>query len=379
MVTPYFSNIREALLKAFVDAHKSIDIAVAWFTNEQIFDVLLQKIAEGLRVRIVLINDDINHCGGLCFQSFIDKGGLLFFGKPGYFMHNKYCIIDESSVYTGSYNYTYFAEHTNFENIVCIADEDSAVNDYINNYEHILKVSDEAKDIDIFLKEHPYAINTHSTTQMRNRDLYQKANELFEQKDQVRAEEVLKSITPPYKMESFVIRDVLYKQWQPGYCVRQIRVTNSSVEMDFEIDAYSPSIFLYGPGLNKTWHIKSSSGVVFASSITDVKLDGSTLIEKLELNTSYRYSEVDAHPFTVRSDWGKTLEGKWALEERRIKPSSTKTLSCTVVFPKGEYINEIIDVFEGDDNDIANNDYWHFLKVNLLLNREEADSPDSLD
>ena len=73
------------------------------------------------------------------------------------------------------------------------------------------------------------------------------------------------------------------------------------------------------------------------------------------------------------------MEGKWALEERRIKPSSTKTLSCTVVFPKGEYINEIIDVFEGDDNDIANNDYWHFLKVNLLLNREEADSPDSLD
>ena len=169
MVTPYFSSIRQTLVNAMTHATESIDIAVAWFTNEELFEVLLRKLGDGIRVRLVLINDDINHGGGLDFQRFINLGGLLYFGKTGYFMHNKYCIVDGKSVFTGSYNYTYFAEHSNFENIVCIADEVPAVADYIKNFEQILSVSDEATNVEAFLKEHPYAVNTHATRQMRCR------------------------------------------------------------------------------------------------------------------------------------------------------------------------------------------------------------------
>lgn len=370
MVTPYFSSIRQTLVNAMTHATESIDIAVAWFTNEELFEVLLRKLGDGIRVRLVLINDDINHGGGLDFQRFIDMGGLLYFGKTGYFMHNKYCIVDGKSVFTGSYNYTYFAEHTNFENIVCIADEVSAVTDYIKNFERILGVSDEATDLDVFLKEHPFAVNTHATRQMRNRDLYQKANEFYEQNDTARAEEAIKGMIPSEEMKSFVIRDVLYKQWQPGYCIRQVTVSDSSVKIDIEVDAYSPAIFLYGPGLDKTWHIKSSSGIVFASAVTDVKLNGSTLLDRLETNTSYRYSEADYRPFNVRGDWGKTMDGRWAITESRTKPKNARALSCTITFPKGDYINEIIDLYEGNDEDIHEKAYWHFLGVNLTLNRE---------
>lgn len=370
MVTPYFSSIRQTLVNALGQATESIDIAVAWFTNEQLFDTVASSLDKGVKVRMVLINDDINHCGGLDFQKFIDKGGRLFFGKTGYFMHNKYCIIDGKTVYTGSYNYTYFAEHSNFENIVCISGEEPAVSQYVKNYEHILSISDEATNVEAFLKEHPFAVNTHSTRQMRNRDLYQKANEFYELKDQVRAEEVIKSITPPENMESFVIKDVLYKQWQPGYCIRQITVDDSCVKMDIEVDANFPSIFLFGPNLDKTWHIKTSSCVVAASAITDIKLDGVNLLDRLDVNTAYRYSEDDCHPFNVRSDFGKTQEGKWAIDERRIKPKGTKSLSCTVSFPKGEYINETVDVLEGNENDKADKGFWHFLRVNMALNRE---------
>lgn len=352
-------------------ATESIDIAVAWFTNEELFEVLLKKMGDGIRVRLVLINDDINHCGGLDFQRFIDKGGRLYFGKAGYFMHNKYCIVDGKSVYTGSYNYTYFAEHSNFENIVRIADEDSAVTSFVKNYEFILGVSDEATNLDEFLKEHPYAVNTHATRQMRNRDLYQKVNELFDKEDKVRAEDVLKSMTPSAEdMDSFVIRDVLYKQWQPGYCIRQITVTDSSVKIDIAVDACSDSIFLYGPGLDKTWHIKSSSGTVIASAVTDVRLDRSNLLDRLETDTAYRYSDVDAATFSVASDWGKTLDGKPAIKERRIKQQGFRTLYCSLTFPRGDYINEIVDVYEGNDNDTTDQNYWHFLRVNMLLNRE---------
>ena len=245
--------------------------------------------------------------------------------------------------------------------------------DFIKNYECILSVSDEATNLDVFLKEHPYAVDTHATRQMRNRDLYQKANEFYEQKDRVRAEEAIKSIITSEEMETFVIKDVLYKQWQPGYCIRQITVTDSSVMIDIEVDAHPPSIFLYGPGLDKTWHIKSSSGVVFASAFTIVRLNGSNLLDRLETNTSYRYSEADHSPFNVRRDWGKTMDGKWAITESRIKPKNARALSCTITFPKGDYINEIFDLFEGTDEDILEKACWHFLRVNLLLNREAPD------
>lgn len=39
-------------------------------------------------------------------------------------MHNKYCVIDNSVVITGSYNWTYYAENRNQENIVISSDED---------------------------------------------------------------------------------------------------------------------------------------------------------------------------------------------------------------------------------------------------------------
>ena len=371
MVTPYFSSIRETLVNALNQATESIDIAVAWFTNEQLFDTLASRLDNGVRVRMVLINDDINHCSGLDFQGFIDKGGKLFFGKTGYFMHNKYCIIDGKTVYTGSYNYTYFAEHSNFENIVCISGEEPAVSEYVKNYEHILSVSDEVTNVEAFLKAHPYAVNTHATRQMRNRDLYQKANEFYDQKEQVRAEAVIRSMTHlAEEMDSFVIRDVLYKQWQPRYCIRQIVVTNSEVIISIEVDASADGLFLYGPALNKTWHIKSSTGIVSASSITDVKLDGSSLLDKLEANTTYRYEKAGTSFLIPSSDWGRTLDGSPLIKDVQTKPDNGRNLTCSISFPKGDYINEIVDVYEGNALNINDKDYWHFLRVNMLLNRE---------
>ena len=371
MVTPFFSSIREILINALSNATESIDIAVAWFTNEQLFDTLSSRLDSGVKVRMVLINDDINHSGGLDFQKFIDKGGKLFFGKTGYFMHNKYCIIDRKAVYTGSYNYTYFAEHSNFENIVCISDEEPAVSKYIKNYEYILKESDDATDIEAFLKVHPYVINTHATRRMLNRDLYQKANELYEQNNLVRAEEVIKRITPVEKMESFVIRDVLYKQWRPSYCIHQITVTDSSVELYVEVESNSPSIHLYGPGLDKTWHIKTSSSIVSASAITDVTFNESKLLERLDANTTYKFFAADTDPYdTAAADRGKTTDGRASIMYYCIKPQNAKSLSCRITFPKGNYINEIVDVYEGNSNDKNKINYFHFLRVNMLLNRE---------
>lgn len=376
MVTPYFSSIRKTLVYAMLHAEESIDIAVAWFTNEDIFDAVVAQLNHGIRVRLVLINDDINHCGGLDFQCFINKGGRLYFGKTGYFMHNKYCIIDGKSVYTGSYNYTYFAEHSNFENIVRITDEMSAVSDFIKNYELILSVSDSVTNIEEYLKEHPYAVNTHATRQVSNRDLYQKANEFFERHDTVRAEEVMtKIVAPTEKQDSFIIRDVLYQQWQPGYCIRRITVTSSEVIFSVETaiarrPGFIPYVLLHGIGLDKTWHLETKGAIIYASAIKNVRFDGVLSLDAVARDVTYCCLEPGNRISVLNSTLGKTSSGKCAEMYTLFMPTNAKMLSCDLVFPKGDYINGTINLYEGDMSDQVRIEYWHFLRVNMLLNRE---------
>ena len=371
MVTPYFSSIRQTLVNALCQATESIDIAVAWFTNEQLFDTVMNGLDKGVKVRMVLINDDINQCGGLDFQKFIDKGGRLFFGKTGYFMHNKYCIIDGRTVYTGSYNYTYFAEHSNFENIVCINDDEPAVTGYIKNYEHILSVSDEATNVEAFLKVHPFAVNTHATRQMRNRDLYQKANEYYEKDDARRGDEIIKSIMPnsTQNPDEFVIRDVLYKQWRPDLCIQRIEVSPASVVFDVSV-GFETDFFVYGPGLDRTWHIKTATGTVYAAEVSPIKSElGSPSFVSLEANTIYQFSK-DPRPMAHFLNQARTRDGGPLLRKICPPPTDKNSISFRLVFPKGDYFNESISLYEGPEGHQTDQCFWHFLNINMCLNRE---------
>lgn len=374
MVTPYFSDIRKTLAKAISEAATSIDIAVAWFTNEELFNSVLDKLDAGVQVRLVLINDDINHCGGLDFQKFIDKGGQLYFGKNGYFMHNKYCIIDGNVVYTGSYNYTYFAEHSNFENIVCIADEKEAVDKYVENYDMILRLSDQAKDIKSFLAEHPYTINSHSSRTVMSKDAFQRANELLDEGNSELAGQIMESIIPQDKLpETFVIRDVLFKQWQPRYCIERIKVTKTTVIVDVNVDAVAESCRIYGPGLDKTWHFLLPDGTpVYASSVTNVRFnDGTILSESIPYNKMIDSRKANAATFLHKSDRGRCLDSNEPCEAiSHLKKEGQDSVLCRLSFPRGGYINGPVDLMEGNDNDKENDGYWHFLRVDMRFNRE---------
>ncbi len=371
MVTPYFSSIRETLLSAFKGANSSIDIAVAWFTNEQLFDTVLSRLEEGVKVRLVMINDDINHCSGLNLQRFIDKGGELYFGKTGLLMHNKYCIIDGETVLTGSYNYTYYAERSNSENIVCISDEEAAVSQYTSNYELILSLSDLARNIDSFLLEHPYTVNSYASTRLINRDLYQKALELYDEDRADQAREVMKKLETA---ESFIIRDVLFKQWQPRLCIERIEVTPEEVFFDINVEAISNACYVYGPGLDKTWHIVQEDGtLIYASAITDIKIDGISYVKEADIRTTYTFMTEGVYVVMDKKDRAHPLEpnAKKAYKQY-VKPKDTKNLTCRLCFPKGEYVNGLFDLYEGIEKDRNSESYWHFLKVNMSLNREDS-------
>ena len=131
MIETYFTKIRYQILKCLEEATEEILVAVYWFTNTDLFNQLCLKLSEGISVELIICNDSINNRPtGLDFQHFIELGGKLFFSDSEKPMHNKFCIIDKKTLINGSYNWTYFAEIKNYENILIIQDDISTLNKF---------------------------------------------------------------------------------------------------------------------------------------------------------------------------------------------------------------------------------------------------------
>lgn len=138
MTRPLFKNIRPEILTELSKAKSDIKVAMGWFTNEDLFDALCEKVKNGLQVELIILNDFINNRkNGLNFQHFIDIGGHFYFGKDEYPMHNKTCIIDQKVLINGSYNWTYFAESKNEENTIIHEDDPALIAAFLSNFERL--------------------------------------------------------------------------------------------------------------------------------------------------------------------------------------------------------------------------------------------------
>ena len=138
MEKAYFENIRQNILDEINKAEKEIKVAVCWFTNQQLFDALCKKRSDGISVELIILNDFINNReDGLDFQYFIDIGGVFCFGENDKPMHNKYCIIDNNVLINGSYNWTYYAESKNEENVIIHFDKTELIEAFEQDFERI--------------------------------------------------------------------------------------------------------------------------------------------------------------------------------------------------------------------------------------------------
>ena len=136
MIEAHFNNIRNLIINNIRTAQSEIKIAVAWFTQKELFEAVMNALERGVKVSLIMMKDFIN-CGiyGLPLQGFVDKGGNLHFvSNRGWTMHNKFCLFDNRIVISGSYNWTYSAETRNAENVISTDDEIvcSRFDDYFN-------------------------------------------------------------------------------------------------------------------------------------------------------------------------------------------------------------------------------------------------------
>lgn len=106
----HFENIQSIIIDELSTSQKSIKIAIAWFTDDDIFELLCSKANEGIAIELLVMNDRINKNSNIDYDKLNQLGSKVWLienaNSRRSIMHNKFCIIDHSTIISGSYNWT---------------------------------------------------------------------------------------------------------------------------------------------------------------------------------------------------------------------------------------------------------------------------------
>lgn len=144
----YFENIQQTIAETIRNANSSIKIALAYFNDKELFEILNQKALKGIQVDLIISSEESSYINNVYdLINFVKSGGncLVVSTNAAGLMHHKFCIIDESILITGSYNWTVKAATRNFENIIVFYDQ-ALIQDYLNEFERLKKISESKFD-----------------------------------------------------------------------------------------------------------------------------------------------------------------------------------------------------------------------------------------
>ena len=284
MEQAYFSGIRNKIISLLNEATSKVEVAMAWFTSSELFETILRCLDRKVDVELILLDDVINYMDyAPDFNIFINKGGKLWIASPDVgFMHHKFCVIDNRIAITGSYNWTYYAETRNIENIIITYNKDVIElydSEFLrlrnklvlsNSCQRLTWADIEARD-DVNFRELNYEIE-------RICEVHQKPiRRVFEIKTEVVRTEI--KLTP-YAKHSIGILSVDTKGneiFEP-LIDKGIKLPYRSCEKVFFFDSKTnrefPCVFLYGdPNNINEWHlIKKEDLMQIAKGTSDENL-----------------------------------------------------------------------------------------------------------
>ena len=134
----YFSlsdNPQKAIIKNINQAQVSINIAMYVFTDKEIAASLINTQKRGIRIRVYLDKSQIESSYSIS-RLLVQKGIKTRISTNNYIMHNKFAIIDNHILLTGSYNWTFSANNRNDENLM-VTDDPEIIARYQNQFEKL--------------------------------------------------------------------------------------------------------------------------------------------------------------------------------------------------------------------------------------------------
>jgi len=111
------TEIKQRILGEINRAQKSIYLAMAFFTDRDIANEIIEAKKRNLTIDIILSSNAQNETVKQMFKDSHISVHAFNTGDERGMMHHKFCLIDEKISINGSYNYSYNASNNNVENI----------------------------------------------------------------------------------------------------------------------------------------------------------------------------------------------------------------------------------------------------------------------
>lgn len=150
MIRCYFENLENIAMCELRKAKKSIKAAVAWINFNHYGSILEELLNRGVKIKILLNNDDINLRYINYIQYLNGKGAEIRLVSFAGIMHHKFCVVDKHLCMFGSFNWTQNANIKNIEDLN-ICDEITFVNNYLLEFKALWNLS----KTDVQLLAHP--------------------------------------------------------------------------------------------------------------------------------------------------------------------------------------------------------------------------------
>ncbi len=121
-VRVYFSpkgGAQDALINAIDNAKDEILVAMYYFTSRPLAQSIVRAKKRGVTIKILL--DESQLTEKYSKYRYLSANGIrIRIDRRKGLMHNKFMVVDEKILATGSYNWTSSAEHKNRENLLII-------------------------------------------------------------------------------------------------------------------------------------------------------------------------------------------------------------------------------------------------------------------
>ncbi|MFJ5486528.1 phospholipase D-like domain-containing protein [Hansschlegelia beijingensis] len=115
-------------------AKREILVQAMFFTNRKLMRGLARAKARGVDVRMIMsIGSEKRRSKSLAY--FLEHGIPVLIDATVKTQHNKIMIIDQSEVFTGSYNFTSAAQNKNAENMIRITSAPEVVASFTKNWQ----------------------------------------------------------------------------------------------------------------------------------------------------------------------------------------------------------------------------------------------------
>jgi phosphatidylserine/phosphatidylglycerophosphate/cardiolipin synthase-like enzyme len=141
---PITHNIFKEISSELSKAKFEIYVAVAWFTDKRLFDLLYEKGQKGVKVKILMLKDKINSQAGFDHRDIENVKGDCYFRDH----HHKFCVIDRKIVITGSSNWTRTAVNSFNRESIEIFDNKSQGEEYAELFLKVLEKTIYYQDYD---------------------------------------------------------------------------------------------------------------------------------------------------------------------------------------------------------------------------------------